>query len=247
MLHRGRFFEVPRTTYRTAEGAVEVPILYYDVSTLTAFFLVPRANAVTALDGTGLEPGLAFGQRALVALSFYEYRDTSVGVYNEVGTAVFAARRGERRHWLTPAVWVVDLPVTTAAAYAAGREIWGYPKFVTTIGFQLHGRDFEGVVDSPSGRGPIMTLAGRMGLGVPAPALSFDTYTRQGGTLLRTHIDVRGMNKAHRGGTLRVKLGTSTHKMVDNLRMLGLDEARPVVVLQTDRFQSKLHAGMAIG
>ena len=30
-------------------------------------------------------------------------------------------------------IWVVDLPVTTKEAQAAGIELWGYPKYVTDI------------------------------------------------------------------------------------------------------------------
>ncbi|MEI8257515.1 MAG: acetoacetate decarboxylase family protein, partial [Deltaproteobacteria bacterium] len=234
------------------------PILYRDVSNVIALFLARREGVRDVLRATGLVPAVVVGDRALVGVSFYEYRNTTVGVYNEVGTAIFALREGERAprlgladmyvppRWRTVGAWVVDLPVTTAAANAAGRELWGYPKFVTAIPFRMRGRDVETSVLDPETRAPIVTLAGRMGPGLPAPPLGLMTYSRLDGALVRTHIDVRGWVTAHPAGTVRLSVGPSTHGMAERLRALGLVDARPVLLLRTDRFQSKLHAGTRV-
>jgi hypothetical protein len=252
------FFAVPRTTHATSQGPVELPILYRDVTTVVPIFTVRHADAAAVLDGTGLEPVRVRGDRAAVALAFYEYRDTSVGVYNEVGTAVFAVRRGERARLgladlvraparRTVGMYVVDLPVTTAIANAAGRELWGYPKFVTDIPFRLDGRELRGAVLDPDGAGQICAIAGRLGRSVPVPPLSLMTYSRRDGALVRTHVDVRGVTRAHAPGTVALTVGASAHPMARRLRALGLDGARPTVVLATDRFQSLLHAGTVVG
>jgi hypothetical protein len=178
-------------------------------------------------------------------------------VYNEVGTAIFALRPGERPRlgWAdllmpprrrTIGAYVVDLPVTTRAANAAGRELWGYPKFVTQIPFRLHGREFECAVLDPEQDAPIVSLGGRMGPGLPAPPLSLMTYTQLDGALLRTHVDVRGRITVHAPGSLRLHLGPSQHRMAENLRLLELDGARPRVVMRTERFQSKLWPGSRV-
>jgi hypothetical protein len=256
---KDRFFRVARTTRRTSEGPVQLPILYYDVSNVIALFEADLDGARALLEGTGLEPGVVTGHRATVALSFYEYRHTTVGVYNEVGTAIFTVREGEPRPPLPLAdmlvppnrrrigAYVVDLPVTTEAANAAGREIWGYPKFVTPIPFTLSGRRFRSaVMDPASPDDALCELAGRMGPGVPAPPMSLMTYTRLDGALIRTHVDVRGMVMARAPGDLTLRVGASEHRMARNLRTLGLDGARPRLVLSTHRFQSKLHEGTPI-
>lgn len=248
------FFDVPRTVHPTSQGPVELPILYRDVTTVVPLFTVARARAAALLDGTGLEPAPLPGDRATVALAFYEYRDTSVGVYNEVGTAVFVVRRGERPRLgladlvrpparRTVGMYVVDLPVTTAIANAAGRELWGYPKFVTEIPFHLAGREVDTAVRDPDGRGEICALVGRLGRALPVPPLSLMTYTRHDGVLWRTHVDVRGRTLAHAAGSVRLTVGASPHPMAERLRALGLDGARPRLVLASDRFQSLLHAG----
>jgi hypothetical protein len=260
--HADRFFDVPRTTRATSEGPVELPIFYYDVSNVVALFRASRAGAERLLAGTGLVPQLGADGSAIAALSFYEYRRTTVGVYNEVGTAVLAMPRGARpprlgladmftpTAWRTAGAYVVDLPVTTAAANAAGREIWGYPKFVTDISFRLRGREVETTVwdpGSPAGgpRTRIVTLAGRLGPGLPAPPMGIVTYTVLDGSLLRTCIDVRGMVRVHAPGSARLEVGPSTHRMAENLRTLGLAEACPSMVVETDRFQSRLPPGNA--
>jgi hypothetical protein len=252
-----RFFDVPRTTHATSAGPVELPILYHDVTSVLALFHGSAAGARTLLAGTGLEPGLVRGERAVVAMAFYDYRRTSAGPYLEVGTAIFVVRAGERPSRLgmldllrPPArrrlgAYVVDLPVTTALACAAGRELWGYPKFVTGITLRCAGRDLDSAVLDPDATGAtICRLAGRLGGGVPAPPLSLMTYSRRGDQLLRTHVTVRGRMVAHRPGSAVLEVGASSHRMAANLHTLGLAGARPFTVVTTDRFQSRLDAGV---
>ena len=83
-----RFFDVPRTTRRTSEGPVELPILYHDASNVIVLFAARLGRLRDALAGTGLAPVSAGPLHGVVGLSFYEYRRTTVGVYDEVGTAV---------------------------------------------------------------------------------------------------------------------------------------------------------------
>jgi hypothetical protein len=249
------FFEVERSVARTSRGPVDLPILYKDASNVVALFGAPLRGAAALLEGTGLEPAMTAGGQAVVGLSFYEYRATSIGAYNEVATAIFAKKVGDQ-----PAlggladlfrdprkrrvgVWVVDLPVTTEAADVGGRELWGYPKFVTRIDFKLGGRDVECAVLAPSGEGLIERLAGTLGPSVRVPPLSLMTLTQLGGRLLRTPVDVRGATRAHLPGNVRLRVGEARHRMADNLRTLGLDGSAPGLLLVTEHFQSILHAG----
>lgn len=264
---RDAFFRVPRTTRETSGGPVELPILYYDASNVVAVFRASRAGAERLLEGTGYEPQLGPGGSATVALSFYEYRRTSVGVYSEVGTAVLAVPRGARQprlgiaemlapaRWRTAGAFVVDLPVTTPIACAAGREIWGYPKFVTDISFRLRKRDFESVVYEPGGGGlgsvatapRIVSVSGHLGPGLPAPPLAVVTYTVLDGVQVKTYIDVRGTVSVRAPGSVTLEVGASEHRMARNLRVLGLGEGkvRPSLVIATDSFQSVLPDGVA--
>lgn len=249
------FLAAPQTAHDTSAGLVDLPILYHDATNVVALFSADQSGAERLLADTGLRPALTLRGRALVALSFYEYRHTSVGPYDEVGTAIFAVRDDEPAPLLGPldlyrpprrrrlGVWVVDLPVTTGMANAAGREIWGYPKFVTRIDFLRSGPRFSCAVAAPEGGSALCALEGTMGRGVAAPPLSVMTYSALRGALIRTTIDVRGPTRAHAPGSLRLDVGPSRHRMAENLRALGLERATPKLVLVNDRFRAKLHAG----
>lgn len=252
------FFQVPQTTHSTTQGPIDLPILYFDVSTLLAFFVTNRDAVEAKLDGTGLRPALTIGGRALVGIAHYEYRRTGVGSYNEVGLALPVLPEGapaprnpiqalygsvDERHL---GFYVLDLPVTTPLANAGGRELWGYPKFVAPIPFRLDRKSFESSVIDPEGDGDIFTLSGRLLPSLPAPPMSLVLYSHHQGNLLRTTVNVRGRMNLRPGRSLQLRVGESTHGMARNLRDLGLDNARAALVLDTHRFQSRLNAGVPI-
>lgn len=252
------FFQVPQTTHTTTQGPIDLPILYFDVSMLLAFFVTSRDAVEAKLSGTGLRPALTIGRRALVGLAHYEYRQTGVGSYNEVGLALPVLPEGaptprnpiqafygsvDDRHL---GFHVLDLPVTTPLANAGGRELWGYPKFVAPIPFRLDRKSFESSVTDPDGNGDIFTLSGRLLPSVPAPPMSLVLYSHHQGNVLRATVNVRGRMNLRPGGGLQLHVGKSTHRMARNLRDLGLDGARPALVLDTHRFQSRLNAGAPI-
>lgn len=255
------FFQVPQTRVRVSAGDVQLPILYYDASALYAFFLVEQEKIRELLLDAELEPGMRVGSKAVVGLACYQYRDTSVGVYNEVGLAVAVSRQGdplsmggwrdvlasfthpeERRSGM----YVLDLPVTTALANAAGREIWGFPKFVTPIEFELCDNRFSCSVKNPDTGTPLMTLAGRMGVAVPARPFSLALYSYCNQQLLRTTVNVRGKSQISLPGSVRLQVGDGDHVMVQHLNRLGLNNARPLALLWTDCFQSRLNAGVVV-
>ena len=252
------FFQVPQTTHSTTQGPIDLPILYFDVSTLLAFFVTNRDAVEAKLSGTGLRPALTIGGRALAGIAHCEYRQTGVGSYNEVGLALPVLPEGapaprnpiqalygsvDERHL---GFYVLDLPVTTPLANAGGRELWGYPKFVAPIPFRLDRKSFESSVIDPEGDGDIFTLSGRLLPSLPAPPMSLVLYSHHQGNLLRTTVNVRGRMNLRPGRSLQLRVGESTHGMARNLRDLGLDNARAALVLDTHRFQSRLNAGVPI-
>lgn len=259
--HDDVFFQVPRTVVSTSEGAIALPIMYYDASALYAFFLADRSRVAGVIGESRLAPALTVGDRALVSIACYEYRDTSVGVYNEVGLAVCVNADGasapggdwpdllrtttspEQR---TVGMHVLDLPVTTAAANAAGREIWGFPKFVTDISYRKDGRRFSCEVAAPDGGPPLMTLAGSTGPSIPGRPLSLALYTTLEGQLMRCTVNARGRTWMAPGRGMRLTAPAGEHSMSRHLTALGLDGATPAGVMWTDAFQSRLNAGVDV-
>lgn len=250
------FFQYPKNTVTTSEGMVEMPILYYDSSQCMAFFWVDCTHAQSMLE-QGLEV-VRFGRKALAVLAFYQYRTTSIGSYNEVGTAIACVPKGTpqpTRPLLSlfksvdkgvVGFNVIDLPVTTPAACAAGREIWGYPKFVTPIDFSMQEGRFHGVVHNPAGGNPVCTLSGKIGPGVRAPLINLILYSRHHGQMLRTLVNIRAKGPMCLPGTVRMHIGSSSHHMAENLRALGMQDARPAFIVHTDGLQLRLNAGAVL-
>ena len=99
-----------------------LPIRYFDVPCLVATFLAQPDQASDLLKGTGLRAVLQEDGKAVVNLYCTKDRKTDICPYIEVGLTVLAEAPGDP----IPANYVVNLPVTTARANRAGREIWGY-------------------------------------------------------------------------------------------------------------------------
>lgn len=269
--HSDPFFDVPHTLTDTSQGPVQLPILYRRAHNLNAFFMLPTVRVQAALTQAGagaLSPGCRWGGRALVALACYDYQDTSIGPYREIGLAVPVVPPGVRpgwRHWLQTlsdverptrqlGYHVLYLPVDTEVACAAGREVWGLPKFVAPITHAV-GEGSPGAVrimlhDPLHPQQPeqaILRLEGSLGPGLPGPSVGPLLYSHNEGRWLRTPVRVRGGGQAHPWPGLSLRIGASAHPMAQVLRELGLEGARPWLAMATDRFQSRLPAGQPMG
>lgn len=256
--HKDPFFQYPLTPFSSSEGNVDLPILYFDNSNFMALFEVEFETANSFLKEKGLTAVRFASGKALVVVGFYEYRETAIADYNEVGVAIASVPNGVQapRFPLLSlhkpldkqqiGFHVIDLPVTTQAACAAGKEIWGYPKFVTPIGFSLDAKRFRGTVGDPESGGAIVELSGDLGIGLPAPQLDLVLYSHHQGALLRTLINTRGGGRGCLPGSLRLKLTNSTHPMARRLAQLGLSNAAPKLVFHSHGLQLRLNAGAKI-
>jgi hypothetical protein len=218
-----------------------LPIRYFDVQCLVATFLAPPDKASDLLVGAGLQPVLQEDGRAVVDLYCIEYRKTDIGPYNEVGLTVRALAPGDP----IAASYVVYLPVTTAVACRAGREIWGYNKFVAAIDVGSQGKTFSTVLRDESHE-IICGLEGRRDASVPAPPTDILTFAVHHGRLIKTVIRVPTPSFASSGDSFLLEVGASRHPMADSLRTLALDRARPVLVHYTNPFQALLFPGQAL-
>jgi hypothetical protein len=215
-----------------------LPIRYFDVQCLVATFLTDLERAAGLLKSTGLQAVSQEDGKAVVLLYCIEYRITDIGPYNEVGLTVLAAAPGDP----IPANYVVNLPVTTAVASRAGREIWGYNKFVAAIDVKSDGKNFSTILRDTDAE-MIGSLEGRRGASVPTPPTDILTFTLHQGRLIKTVIRVLTPSSSSSGENFVFKIGTSSHPMTSNLRTVALDGARPVLVHYTDPFQALLFPG----
>ncbi len=255
------FFQVPRAPFKTSIGNIELPILYYDVNLLIAFYIVEPERAITALRNTDLEPLCFYNGKSLVALALFEYKDTTVGIYNEVGLAIGVKEKGKKVSYPTLQLfklllktnpqnipigfYILHLPVTTKKANVAGREIWGYPKFITEIPlkFDLENSHFIGSVKDPNNKKSIFELEGKLKKGIPIPAFDLITYTYFENQLIRTIIDVSGNFHFSFTSSFRLKNIESNHPMAETIKALGIDHHDSYAVMYSTNWQSRLNKG----
>jgi Acetoacetate decarboxylase (ADC) len=243
------FARVPQAPHPTSEGPVALPIYYRDASLFGVFFAADLAACRALVGPSSIEPWPLLG-RAVVALFAWEYRDSTVGAYNEVGLGIQARRRGSSPSLLRLArdmmadddqgIWVVNLPVTTRAALTAGVDLWGYPKYVTTI------KTSFGHEGARVRVGDELELSLGQLHGPSLPGLPVVTYTALQGRLLRTVIEVNHRSRWGTGAGARLDL-LGAGPTASSLRALGLAGKRPLASFRTDTFRARLPAGVDIG
>jgi hypothetical protein len=248
------FLDVSRTPIGLTIGEVEVPILYRDASLLQAFFWVDYDRAAGIVDLPGYSPVQTARGQALAGLGFFSYRDTSIGAYEEVALAV-AVTASEHRPSRPLAIdlirdpkrrrlglHVLDLPVSAPIADAAGREIWGFPKFVTDLLIKSYRSGFTGGVLDPSG-GTVLRLNGPRRKGVPLRSMDLVLLSKHDGDVLRTVVATRGWMWTTSGRGFSLEVGSSPHEMGTRAKELELDGVRPFLVQRSDRLLARLPKG----
>ncbi len=256
---RKNIFDVQTELCDTSEGPVPVPSFYQDGAAATAFFMCEYDKVEATLQGTGLLPCRMQNGKALVGLGFFDYRDTSFGSYHE-STLMIAVyplsgkkpwnmsleflRKADRR---TFGFYHLDLPLTQALPWAAGRELWGLNKFLTDIPFTCTGDTFEGSVLAPDTGDNIFTIRGPFGRGLSMPAANVVFYSNHQDTILKTVCISNYSCKMTGGKSVEVTIGPARHLMAEHLEGLGLRELRPVMLQTTDQLRFRQNTSTSAG
>ena len=248
-------------TFQSSAGAVNLPILYYNGSLVGAFYLVDPIVAQSLLPKS-MEPlTLPIIGKAIAGIFMFEYRNTSIGEYSEMGLTIQAKKKGSNDSSLFGYVcdmisniyhlhiceqkgtglYVSTLPVTTASAKAAGLEIWGYNKYVAGIKsrwqndgimkFQLTS-EFTYALDSLGGSPYLPSFT--------MSGLPFLTYSEHSGRIMRTRVHVG--HKITWGGSSKLQI-TGKGPTSNRMSKLKLDKLSPIAVFRTDSLQAHLPRG----
>lgn len=255
-----RFFDLSRSSVHTSEGEIDLPMLFYSVSVRHLNYWADYERVLPKLRGTGLVPCRFFNGKALVSLIFYNYRDVSIGPYDEVTITIvvrplafkdpglylptFLRRKGEE--WGSIGAYVLEMPVTIPRARAAGREIWGFPKFETRIPFRLTGRSFSFEVKDPGSEDSLVTVEGETSPGIPVKATDLVTFSNLNDSIWKTIVDVDAMYTLCLARDVSLRVGPLTHGMARNISDLGLMDIKPFIIMSSDNFRSRLNPGRAV-
>lgn len=145
-MKKDAFFNGTRPGEQVALGgnSAELPILYFRDDLFAIFVPCSLARVREILPTDRLKPVSLGGGRAVVGFGAFNYIDTSIGPYGEVGVIipVIYDRTSPPLIPLLLETWypglgflVMHLPVTTLLARDGGRMIWGYTKFTSRMHF----------------------------------------------------------------------------------------------------------------
>ncbi|HET8930234.1 MAG TPA: acetoacetate decarboxylase family protein, partial [Acidimicrobiales bacterium] len=225
----GPFFEpAPTESIDVGHDLVDVPIRYYRTDCFLGIFAADHDAVAELLPSDRLFPVRLKGGRAAIGVVAYNYSETGVGPYGEIGIAALCTfDRAAKpmvpllRETADPrfGAFVLHLPVTSRIARDAGRTIWGYPKFVADMTFDLR----------PERRSVEMCEQGRELLGLEVrnhgkflrdnkPVV---TFSEQRGQMVRTVVATRAEYRTKVGhGNGRLELGD--HEVAQQLRELDI-------------------------
>ncbi len=231
--------------------SIALPVQYRDGSAVYFYFAVPMKVASEVLQGQFEPAPLAFGQ-TIAALCFFEYRDTSIGPYNELGLGI-TVQGGAKGTWLpldllrgakarTTGFHVMSLPVTSETANQAGQSIWGLPKFVTEIPFRLKGRHFEASVSDPKFfKQALFSVESELGRGVPSKGLDLVLFNQRSEVKEKSIVNTQARFTTVRCADFTLTIAKGDHPLQSLLRCLNLDSHTPLMAQYTTRFISQLH------
>lgn len=255
------FFDVPRTYYTTSYTRTQVPMFFYKIAARIINYFIDYDRVLPKLDGTGLKPCRFFNNKAMVSLTLFNYQEVTIGGYDEVVVSimVYPESIGAPSHplstilfvkkgdwWKKMGTYVLEMPVTIPAARAAGREIWGFPKFLTTIPFNLSGNHFEFGVNDPDTNESIVDVKGELGPGISTNAFDLVSLNNYENTIFKVVTEVNGKLKNCICKRIDVKAGAGNHRMARNIRDLGLETAKPFVIMSSDDLQTRLNPGKPV-
>jgi hypothetical protein len=195
---------------------VLLPVEVREARSAAATFVVRHDAAARLMAGTGLAPKRLPGGRALCIIAAVQYVDNDLGPYNEVAMCLAVGADGD-----APAgAYIHQLPVDGEFTCAAGRGVWGFPKWLADIdiriddaGFRCHlAHEGEMILDLHVHPRPVP---------LPSKPAEMSAYARLDGMTRRTPFTSRATGV--RGGPLGATLTVGDHHpMAQDLRGLGL-------------------------
>lgn len=236
-------------------------MFFHKIAARIINYFIDYERAVPKLQGTGLNPCRFFNNKALVSLIFFNYQQVTIGGYDEVVISIMAYPKSMREPsfplstilfvkkgdwWKNMGAYILEMPVTIPAARAAGREIWGFPKFLTSIPFHLSGNCFEFGVKDPVTSKSIVEVKGEMGPGFSGKAFDFVSFNNYEDSIFKVVTKVNGQMTTCLCKSVEVKAGPSEHRMAENVRDLGLETASPFAIMSSDNLQTSLNPGKPI-
>lgn len=224
---------------------VTFPVEVRDASIATVTVMGSADGARRALAGTGLEPVTPLPGRALWTVAAIDYRDNDLGQYHELAIAVVVRRKGRSRLGSAADLararlhtHITHLPVDQRFTYLAGRQLWGFPKTIDQLDFDLVGEQLRATWSRDGEL--ILRLTAPASGRHRMPTTRLQTYTVIDGAPHVTDFTMRGRDGAFGSGMgVRIELGG--HAVAEELRQAGLP-GRPLSAIWIGRAEGSFGA-----
>lgn len=218
---------VPATEYVTVAGEqVAVPVEVRSAKMVGGIFTAPFTATARLIEYSGLRPQKLAGTLALVIVSGVQYTDNDLGPYNEISLAVAVEPHdggGSGAAGLVTGnltTFIHRLPVNQEFTCAAGRDIWGFPKWVADISYQERASTTDVAMLDGGEHAMTMRVDRRFALPTPPSEQTMSCYSFRDGVLRRTPWTMRLSRSTMRIGGVTVEAGDH-NQLADDLRALG--------------------------
>jgi hypothetical protein len=183
----------------------------------------------------------------MCSIAAVQYTDNDLGPYNEIAVAFVVephdGSAGGSSMTGDVTTFIHKLPVNQSFTCEAGRDIWGFPKWVTDITFTDRGRRTEAVLID-DGEFVLSLSVGRGLLPMPARELPMSCYSHRDGVLRRTPWTNRVDDARVAPAGAQLELGTR-HPMAAELRSLGLPK-RPIMSMSVGQLGATFGAAEVV-
>jgi hypothetical protein len=232
-------------TFAIQGRTVTLPVEVRRASSWAAVYAVPADAAQRIVEPTGLRVIRTVGGRALVTLVVARYEDGDLDAYNELGVSFLVHPHEGATRWdllrNRGCVYIHHLPVNESFTLQAGREIWGYPKYLADI--EIDEGEDETTTTMSVGERFAISLTVRDPGPMRAPRQTPATYTFLDGVLRRTEWETRGPRALVSGSGAAVALGEGA--IAEELRSLGLPKKALFTLAQRD-FRARFGAAEVV-
>lgn len=205
---------------------VDVPVEVRSATMVGGTFTAPYTATQALIEYSGLQTTKVAGTLAVCMVSAVRYTDSDLGPYNEIALAVMV----EPHDGSGPGVsglatgnvttFIHRLPVNQAFTCAAGRDIWGFPKWVSDISFQERPGRTDVVMIDDGEPAATISVDTRLSFPVPGSEMEMGCYSFREGVLRRTSWTMRLAQARMRFGGVSVTIGEH-NQLADDLRVLG--------------------------
>jgi hypothetical protein len=202
---------------------IAMPVEVRAARQAAATFLVPHAAAVAVFGECGLNPTNRSG-KSIVSVALVDYTDNDLGSYKELALAVVVddAPGTPPTPKGSVSTLIHRLPVSEQFTCAAGRGIWGFPKWVADLRVDFNERGASATLRNDDGDEVLSVTMRRGPIPLPRRPLEMNAYAFSDGVLRRTPwvTNGTGHQRVRPGGTtLRIGVG---HPIAAEMRRLGL-------------------------